>query len=242
MTWVFGAAQRAERLAQSSPFAIAALVAANLVPLLGVLFLGWDIGMILTVYWIENGIVGVINVAKMARAAGDPARVEWPSRAYAMLAFAGNYGAFWLVHGILVGGIAGLARGGGGGGVVGTGAFQGPGGIPFGAAGLDPLALGLTALALTLSHGVSYFVNFIGRGEYRSVTVEAQSNAPYGRMLVLHVTIVVGSFAMVAAHAPAGLIVVMVVLKIVLDLAFHLRDRTRAAARANARPAAVIVS
>ena len=45
----------------SSVGAVVALVVANAMPLLGVLFLGWSVWTILIVYWLENGIVGVVQ-------------------------------------------------------------------------------------------------------------------------------------------------------------------------------------
>ena len=42
----------------SSVGAVVALVVANAIPLVGVLFLGWNVWNILVVYWLENGIVG----------------------------------------------------------------------------------------------------------------------------------------------------------------------------------------
>ena len=37
---------------------LATLVAANLLPLAGVVFFGWDAGVILVLYWAENLVVG----------------------------------------------------------------------------------------------------------------------------------------------------------------------------------------
>ena len=55
----------------SSYGAVAALIIANLVPLVGVLWFGWDVWGILIIYWLENGIVGLFNVLKMRRAEGS---------------------------------------------------------------------------------------------------------------------------------------------------------------------------
>ena len=56
----------------SSIGAVVALVVANLIPLVGVLFFDWNVWMILVVYWLENGVVGFFNVLKMLRAEGEP--------------------------------------------------------------------------------------------------------------------------------------------------------------------------
>lgn len=230
MAWIFDAAQRAQRLSRSSPVAVALLVGSNLVPLLGVLFLGWDLGLILTAYWIENGVVGAINIAKIALAGGDAGSAGW-EKFHAMSFFTLHYGIFWLGHGTLVGVVAAVADQGGFDVQVGEGAFIGPLGFPLGAWGLDPLVLGLVALALAVSHGVSFWVNFLGKGEYRSATAQGQMWAPYGRMAVLHVTLLGGAFAIALLGASAGPIATMVIAKTVLDLGLHLRERAKAVAR-----------
>ena len=46
------------------------LVAANLIPLVGVLFFGWSLWTILVLYWVENGIVGFWNVPRIMLAQG----------------------------------------------------------------------------------------------------------------------------------------------------------------------------
>ena len=42
------------------------LVTANMIPLGGILFLGWEAGPIVLVYWWENLIVGFYNILRMA--------------------------------------------------------------------------------------------------------------------------------------------------------------------------------
>lgn len=52
---------------------LASLVAANLIPLVGVFFFGWEVGPILLLYWSENLVVGGYNVLKvMVRPAEHP--------------------------------------------------------------------------------------------------------------------------------------------------------------------------
>ena len=96
----------------SSVGAVVALILANAIPLLGVLFLGWNVWLLLIVYWLENGIVGAFNVLKILRAEGlaDPtATVRIGGRPGSMAGRTGvagffliHYGLFWLVHGVFV--------------------------------------------------------------------------------------------------------------------------------------------
>ena len=218
--WLFDATRRAQRLSHSSAAAVGALVVGNLIPLIGVLVLGWQVGLILGLYWLENGIVGVINCVKMAMAQGDgPA-----GRSLKMTQipfFVLHYGLFWFVHGIFVGVIA----------AIGTGAAFVGGGFGLTAVAADPLAILVAVIGLATGHVVSFWVNFVGKGEYRTVTVMRQMAAPYGRMVVLHMAIVFGGFLIAMIGSPEGPIIVLVLGKTLLDLNYHLRDREKAASR-----------
>ena len=79
-------------------------------------------------------------------------------------------------------------------------------------------------VGLFISHGVSYVFNYIGRGEYLRTTAAAQMFAPYGRLVVMHVTVIIGAMAISVTGAPAAAIVVLVLLKIALDLGLHLAE------------------
>jgi hypothetical protein len=48
------------------------LIGANLIPLVGVLFWGWSTFEVVALYWLENVIIGVINVLKMITCSPDP--------------------------------------------------------------------------------------------------------------------------------------------------------------------------
>lgn len=210
----------------SSVGAAVSLVLANLVPLIGVLFLGWSVWTILILYWIENGVVGAFNVLKMQRAEGTDTSgaAGWTvnGRPVSTLPKAGlipffvmHYGIFWLVHGIFVFTLPLFA-----------GASSDAAAIDPGA---DPSAIAFAAVVLLISHGVSYRLNFIGGGEYRRVSPEAQMFAPYGRLVVLHVTIVLGGLAIGFTGAPVAAVVILVLLKTAMDLGFHLREHRDAA-------------
>ncbi|MFC6942159.1 DUF6498-containing protein [Salinirubellus sp. GCM10025818] len=226
------------RLARSRRAALVALVAANSVPLLGVLLLGWSMQGLLLVYWLESGVVGAFNVPKILYAHGtetDETRsaakrlksngrtVTLPdapdeipdaptrrpeNRAVARF-FLGHYGLFWAVHGLFVGLLPLFADGAG----------------ILGLAELPTLVLGAGAAAV--SHGVSYRRNYLDDGEWKHVSPGGRMYAPYDRVLVMHLTIVVGAFAVSFLGTPAGALAVMVLVKTALDARAHLREHDR---------------
>lgn len=216
---------------------VASLLVANLVPLAGVLFWGWDLWTILALYWAENGVVGAWNVAKIllargpaAVAPGGPAAVApggpasgLPSSALGNVAmavfFTIHYGMFWFVHGLFV--LVALPQMTSFLGPDATFGYADPGLLDVGAR-LGTIAF--ATLALAISHGVSFWFNYIGRGEYRRVTPIALTGAPYARVVVLHLTIIFGAFVSIALGSPIGALVVLVVLKTALDLRLHARE------------------
>jgi hypothetical protein len=102
---------------------------------------------------------------------------------------------------------------------------------PFGSIGLGGVAVAATALFL--SHGVSFFVNFLGKEEYLSVTPDQQMTEPYSRVVALHVTILAGGALADSFGAPLAALVLLVLLKTAIDLVAHLREHRKAQMRSN---------
>jgi hypothetical protein len=50
---------------------------------------------------------------------------------------------------------------------------------------------------------------------------------PYGRLMVLHITIILGGMAIAVTGAPAAALAILVVLKIAMDVGFHLADHRK---------------
>lgn len=209
---------RVGAVGRSSPVALALLVAANAVPLVGVLFFGWDVPTILIVYWLENGIVGLLNVPKilLAQGAPDGTSVNGHSGNAVLAAFfVVHYGLFWVVHGVFVFAVTG---------------YTDPGFIdlsdPIRTVLSDPGLL-FAALVLLASHSASFVLNYLGRGEYREVSPGSQMWAPYPRMFVLHITIVFAGVFVIGLNQPEYAVALLVVLKTGFDVVQHLRERDR---------------
>ena len=210
----------------STPWAIASLVAVNLMPLIGVLGFGWSTFDLMALYWFENGIVGLFAVLKILLSRGDG---DGPGATLGRLFAAGfftlHYGAFWSVHGLFVmtlfGGPADRA----------FGAMDLPFG--FGGVGIAGVALQggllLAAMGLFVSHAVSFVGNVVLKGEDLERTARELMAQPYGRVVVLHVTLVVGGFLVLGTGGATAALALFVLLKTGVDLAAHLRaHRARA--------------
>jgi hypothetical protein len=84
--------------------------------------------------------------------------------------------------------------------------------------------LAAAAIGLSISHGVSFWTNYIGRGEYRTLSPAQVMTQPYGRLVIMHLTILLGAFVSIFLGTPVGSLLVLIVGKTALDLAFHLRQ------------------
>lgn len=226
----------------STPFALLTLLLNNLIPLLGVLFLGWELYPIILIYWIENGVVGLFNALKMAFAQGQTptsaretqfrewlgpqnlALVQLISRIFFIGFFLIHYGIFWTVHGVFVQTLFSEWS-----------AFGSRGNVPMGASPFGMFS-SLSAVigarwgiigAMIVSHGSSFVQNYIGRGEYTIATPAKLMSEPYGRVVVLHVTILVGSILVASLGEPFYGLLLLIGLKTAVDLWAHLREHRR---------------
>ena len=226
---------------RSHPWAVAAIVAVNMIPLAGVLLFGWRLSDLMLLYWLENGIIGGFTVLKIltSRVPAQTPRSAWVEMLGPLahrlgavgtaIFFTIHYGIFWSVHGMII--QVFFAPGARGGGWSGPGFLGGGfGGVPMGAESFGPAAgavsggVAVALLSLVISHGTSYVLNFLGRGEDRSLSPVALMQQPYGRVFVLHATILVGGFLAMFLGQPLLSLVVLVVLKTAIDVHAHRRE------------------
>lgn len=190
------------------------LVCVNLFPLYGVFVLDWDVFPLMLLFWMENVVIGVLNIPKMIFASGSKSIFQ---KILMVPFFIVHYGIFTTGHGAL------LVE------------FFGNRYFPtdFSVAIentiqiIDDLYLGIPLLALTASHSYSFFYNYIGKGEYKIAHLDRVMFQPYGRIVILHVTILVGGILVVALNEPKMGIVMLVGLKLLLDLGSHIRERKK---------------
>lgn len=213
----------------SNPWAVASLVAVNLVPLVGVASFGWSLFDLMLLYWFENGVIGLFTIVKMLLPRDDVDGGRSPlavlGQLFTAAFFTVHYGLFWTVHGIFV-----VMLFGGG---VESGFVADPGGSLGGGIGLAAQVarsgLAVAVLGLFASHAVSFVTNVLQRGEGRLASVQQLMSQPYGRVVVLHVTLVLGAFPILALGEPMGALLLFVALKIGIDLAAHLASHRRRA-------------
>jgi hypothetical protein len=194
------------------------LIAANLVPLIGVLFFEWNTVMVLALFWIENLIIGMFNMLRMAGASV----VHRDASGFFLIAFfLFHYGAFCAAHGKLLMNLLGVP-------------IRPEFDLHSESAGLLNLfteagsivqmiivdfspAIWVGLTALLLSKLVSFIENFLLGGEIMRHRPSHFMMRPYAQIVVLHVGLLLGAFVLEKMGSPVWLLAIIVVLKIIAD-------------------------
>jgi hypothetical protein len=211
------------------------LIAANWLPVFGVLYWGWDIFVLLVLYWLETAVIGVWTIARIAvapRGSMGPLLVNGRPATDAPLALA----AFFILHSGMFMGVH----------MVFLWAFfsgqwaqeiHGPGDF------VGKLVIGtglwIPLLVLFVVRGVSFLFHelkpeSVQRLE-RSLRLPISANAAppaspdglsivggfYGRIIIMHLAIIFGAFLVEIVGSVAPLII-MVGLKTCADVGLHL--------------------
>lgn len=186
------------------------LIIANIFLITGVIFWGWDIFLLFVLFWMENLVIGFFTVLKLLCISRHNAM--WVGKITAAIFFCLHYGLFTLVHGMFV--------------------FVAFGGEVMSESSSSEVVaiyrqiveyqLGWAALALFISHGVSFFFNYISAGEYRQSSLNDVMQQPYGRVVILHLAIIFGGLLVALFGSPTVGLVLLIVFKTVVDIRAHL--------------------
>ena len=183
------------------------LIIANAVPLFGVLFFDWSLFQILFLYWFESGVIGFYNIFKLIKVSGLLSILLVPF-------FIIHFGGFMIVHLIFVFALFApeLAH---------TSFFPSR-------EALTPLfsVMAIPILTLFLSHGFSFFSNFIENREYEHTDSGKQMNAPYKRIIIMHFTILFGGWLIMIFKQPVLGLVLLVIIKSITDLRSHIKEHS----------------
>ncbi len=189
------------------------LVLANLVPIFGVLYLGWDLGSTMVLFWAETGIILLYTVLKGIaehKALGLILGLVLISHAGAFMAI-----HFLFIWTIFVEGLSSVKQ-------------------PFSTSNLSQVADYLKSLwpalvALLVSHGYSFKHNFLDKrarhlSHQKEDASDKQQNSIYSRITLMHLTIIIGGgIAMLLGRGELSL-VLLIVMKLIVDIRAHIKQ------------------
>jgi len=200
-------------------FSLVALVLANLLPIAGVLFFGWSLFELLYLYVLEAAVMGIYNIPKVLLAQGTRRErleeLRW----------------FLVGSGLLImAEFAILVR-----------LFGGPDGTPTASSVITNKdfrvlweradVVVVTLIALFVSHGISFYTNFLRKKEYLQKTAKEQTRAGIMRIVLVHVVLGFGGTFLTEFGSAVPLLALLGFLKIIADVVAHRREHAQVAAR-----------
>lgn len=175
---------------------LAGTIVVNLAPLVGVLAFGWSALAVLLIYWLENVAIGVAQAVRIGVAG---VRNRTPETVFLLPFFCVHYGMFTGVHGVFV--VA----------MFGAEALNGARGV---------VTPGVLAAAAVIAVWQATLVIVDGRRSdwFAGLSPKTLMFEPYGRVIALHLTIIVGAMLVAMLGAPVWAVAVLTVMKLLIDL------------------------
>lgn len=192
------------------------ILAANAIPVIGVLFFGWQALPLLVFYWIENVVIGGFNAAKILIASMTRDTAQRWAGLFLVPFFAFHYGLFCFVHGVFVFAMFTMSD------LIHTGVDPEPDSFE-----LVPRVIGTLetdnglfwgVVALMIVQSAAFAIVYVGGRRWLEVQPIQQMFEPYGRIVVLHMTIFIATIPVLALGQPFVAVLVLALLKSGLEL------------------------
>jgi len=223
-----------------------ALVLVNMIPVVGVLFFGWDPFVIVALYWAESIIVGFYALLKFIFA---PIRiVSIRQKLIGIPIFLWFFG--WFISGLgvaiifffLVFPIEFLHEQSWPLPLPEDDFFQvsWPGPLALFQLGIDsgrlmyymmPQRAILVVFSMMISHGLSFIIDYILRGGRNYPNFRIHTGAPEVRILILHISIMIGGFLTLIFKPHVTILVCLVILKCLVDAKLYLSQQRKGKTR-----------
>jgi len=183
------------------------IVIGNIIPLIGVLFFNWEIGHIITLYWIENIILGLWNIPRILFAGEDTNRFK---NLPITIFFVVHYGIFCFVHGIFIVGLVTYSQ---------IESFDNIAGaeILSTVSSFASVTFTIGVISMFISIGWDVVKNYILNEEHKKWKASKAMSYPYAHIVVVHVAIFAGAFGAVLLGAPLALLIALIIGKTLIE-------------------------
>ncbi len=169
------------------------IITANLVAMF-MAYYYQSIALILLLYWIENAIIGVFNILRMASCGQNPV-----GKLLFIPFFFMHYGIFMVAHFIFLVFLLG---------------WIGEGNV-MNFSGIATIIIGVIAMIIT--HGMRFIIEETA-GALKNRSPHEFIFNPYPRIIVMHLTIILGSLMYFGLDKPFYIIFLMIALKTLIEL------------------------
>ncbi|HWA89986.1 MAG TPA: DUF6498-containing protein [Rhizomicrobium sp.] len=191
--------------------AAAQIFAVNMLAAIGVVAFGWSALTLLLLYWVENVIVGLFNVVKIGVTGASTGRAGTLAALFLVPFFVVHYGMFCYVHGIFIFGLFG-------GNIDIVPSLHTAGLVSAVVARIESDRAMAAGVAVALAFHLYLFARYwVGARRWETSDPMTQMFAPYGRIVVVHLTIMVAGLPVMLLGQPVIAVMCLALLKTALE-------------------------
>lgn len=194
-------------------------LAVDLLPLWAVVQFGWGATPLVALYWLENLVIGAMTVLRMTSAglaqAGQKGAGMAAGALFLSAFFCVHYGAFCWGHGIFLSVFAAPEMG-----------FPSPRELIGWALATGPHMAWFLGAVIS-ANLVVFAVDFIARGGAARAKLDEEMTAPYGRIVTLHVAIILGAAVAFSSEDPLIGVFLLIVIRVGFGIIMTLRRRLK---------------
>lgn len=195
----------------------------DLLPIIAVFAFGWGATPLVALYWLENLVIGAFTILRMIGTA-LASLVSLAMALFMVPFFFFHYGLFCFVHGVFLRLFAGGEDGGD---------TMAPLPLIGWALGTAPEMLWFVA-AIACVSALYYIVDFIGRGEFRTSNPQVEMFSPYGRIVTLHIAIILGAGVAFTLDEPLLGVLLLILIRVVFGIVTNVMRRRKRDAQVSA--------
>lgn len=178
----------------------------------------WGLSDLLLLYWTESGIIGFFTILKMTMSKFDKTKettksifIVYVFKIFFILFFILHFVGFMLGHAVFLF-VFILKK---------SGSLQ----------NIDLIInelfnLNLAIFFIFISHAFLFIWNFIIKNEKENSTFFMEMTMPYRRIVVMHITIILGAFLTLIFGVNRGFLIIFIIMKIVMDVNGHIKERS----------------
>jgi hypothetical protein len=189
-------------------------LAVDVLPLAAILMFGWGATPLVALYWLENLVIGAATLARIV-AVGFGKNGHLLGGVFLAVFFTVHYGIFCFGHGLFLMSFASD-----------EGNAQTLGAVVDWAMVTGP-HMWVFVGAIAAVNVLYFVVDFVGKGEFRSAHQVTLMFSPYGRIVALHVAIILGAALAFQGGDPLAGVLGLLLLRFVFGIGLSLVRRLR---------------
>jgi len=202
------------------------LIVSNLILLIGVIFFSWKIINYLILLWLESIIIGFYTIIKMffARPLSKKERKIYSKNKFQekfiTISMKIIYPIFFIIHYVPIAGFLGIFSID----MLYSILYNNGLPVPFSSLFSSIYIILIPLIIIFISHGISFYINFIRKKEYKTISSSELMLMPYYRIGILYLVYFISLIIFLNLKIPTLSLLFIILVKIISDFYMHNKE------------------